>query len=212
MRTLRTGIRKQRLRQLPAQVPPVPGRGPRASILVDTAVRVDTCFSSPTVWRPRMDELWIPRVAGCRAGGAAVRIADLPMERRAGEAPARWLTRRPPGPAMRCCLTPTPVTAPARLLCSATGRAAGLKVGRQPPASRRTSGCEYPTVRAGAVFRRPQLQLASPVFSSPERATTHLSSSGPPARQRSPSRKAPMTPATFSGSSSRNRCPPPLTT
>ena len=55
------------------------------------------------------------------------------------------------------------------VLCSATGRAAGLKVGRQPPASRRTSGCEYPTVRAGAVFRRPQLQLASPVFSSPER-------------------------------------------
>ena len=33
-------------------------------------------------------------------------------------------------------------------------------------------GCEYPTVRAGAVFRRPQLHLASPVFSSPERAAT----------------------------------------
>jgi hypothetical protein len=134
-----------------------------------------------------------------------------------GNVGATWLRRAGSraaafGARAHCRLTPTPVTAPARLLCSATGRAAGLKVGRQPPASRRTSGCEYPTVRAGAVFRRPQLQLASPVFSSPERATTHLSSSGPPARQRSPSRKAPMTPATFSGSSSRNRCPPPLTT
>ena len=45
--------------------------------------------------------------------------------------------------------TPTPVTAPARLLCSATGSAAGLTVGRQLPAGRRTSALRGSDGRGG---------------------------------------------------------------
>ena len=61
-----------------------------------------------------------------------------------GNVGATWLRRAGSraaafGARAHCRLTPTPVTAPARLLCSATGSAAGLKVGRQPPASGRTS-------------------------------------------------------------------------
>ena len=54
--------------------------------------------------------------------------------RSVGEHQDRESTR--PRAFARCWITPTPVTWPARPLCSATGSAAALKVGRQPPGQR----------------------------------------------------------------------------
>jgi hypothetical protein len=56
----------------------------------------------------------------------------------------------------RCRITPIAVAAPVRPLCLTTGSAAVLKAGQQSPATGCSSACEDPTVRAGAVPRRPE--------------------------------------------------------
>ena len=65
---------------------------------------------------------------------SATRTAIRRMEPR--EAPGRC-----------CCLTPIPVTAPARPVCSATGSAAVLKVDREPRPASVLPRCADPTVR-----------------------------------------------------------------
>jgi hypothetical protein len=61
------------------------------------------------------------------------------MDSRRSCRPWRPRSRLPAPATARCWITPTRVTAPAWLLCSATGSAAGLKVARQPTDNSRTS-------------------------------------------------------------------------
>lgn len=73
-----------------------------------------------------------------------VRGRHLAVSSQRPRAPAAWI-----GASFSCCLTPIPVTAPAWPLCSATGSAAVLTVGRQrwhPTASRVLPPGEDPTV------------------------------------------------------------------
>ena len=76
------------------------------------------------------------------------------------------------------------------------------------PARERACGLQAPGRRSRSGRRRDAWGLVS---ARRKRVASRLSC-GPPSGQWSSSRKAAITPATFSGSSSRNRCPPPLTT
>ena len=67
-------------------------------------------------------------------------------------------SRRQPRPGRRCWSTPTPVTASASLVCSATvTRLVSSSVGSPPPTAV-LPHCEDSTVSAGAVPRRPEHQ------------------------------------------------------
>ena len=76
-------------------------------------------------------------------------------------APTRPLKQCDPS-ALRRRGTPIPLTAPARLLCSATGSEGVLGGGGQPRPAGVLPHCEDPTVRAGAVRRRPTRQREHP--------------------------------------------------
>ena len=103
-------------------------------------------------------------VAQAQAGsGPSPRSKRSPATRTAVR---RMEPREAPGRC--CCLTPIPVTAPARPVCSATGSAAVLKVGREPRPASVLPRCADPTVRepkgvnsagligrAGGAHRRP---------------------------------------------------------